>query len=159
GALQTPPPREAIDLAASAHSRVEWPLRFLSDVARAKGGMRPDPASYEPAMRRALAAFCEGARPDDVLSVMAAIRDFAAGRVREARATLDALLAGAEARGLSVPSVTYRYEEKTATKVLSVTLGVSTGAGLLDGASSFALGFGVRSGGKPEGMLHVALEP
>ncbi len=91
----------------------------------------------------------QAADTGDVLALVGAVRDFAGGRRAEARDASTAS-AAADARGLRVPRMTYRYEEKTATRVFSLSFDVSYGAGL-EGANSFQLGLGLRTRGEPEG--------
>jgi hypothetical protein len=153
-----PPPPEALALAAQQESRVDWALRFAADGERVRRGSPPDPESYAPGVRAAKAAACATADVDAPVAVMGAIRSYAAGRHDEARRALDDVLAAAEAKGLALPSVTYRYEERTSTKVLALSMSVSLGASLLEGASSFQVGLGVRSGGTPDGRLTTSFE-
>ncbi len=155
----TEPAQASIDLARDQKSRIEWALRFAADTQRVRGGAAPDPASYAPGVKAAQAAACAVADVDTPVAVMEAIRDYGAGKRVEARRSLDDLLARMEDKGLALPLVTYRYEERTATKVLALSLGVSLGTGLVEGASSFQLGLGVRSAGTPEGALTTTFEP
>ncbi len=154
-----PPAPEVLDAAARQKSRVEWALRLTADAERVRRGAPPDPASYAAGARDAAASACATADVDSTTAVMTAIRDFAAGRRSDARRALDDVLARAETHGLAVPAITYRYDEKTPTKVLALSFGVSLGAPLLAGAGSFQLGLGVRSGGAPEGSLATTVEP
>ena len=156
---QAPPSAEAIALAAQHKSRVAWALRFLGELASTQRGAAPDPAAYAAEMRAATDDACQLPAAESAITVAAAVHDFATGKRREARAALDHFLDVAEASGLRVPRMAYRYEEKTATKVFALTLEVSYGAGLLQGASTFQLGLGLRSRGEPEGSLTVALAP
>jgi hypothetical protein len=155
----TPPAPAVLDAARAQKSRVEWALRFADDSERVRGGAAPNPASYAPGVKAAEAAACAIADVDTPVAVMEAVRDFGAGKRVEARRSLDELLARMESRGLALPLVTYRYEERTATKVLALSLGVSLGSTLVEGASSFQLGLGVRSAGAPEGQLTTTFEP
>ncbi|WP_437728494.1 hypothetical protein [Sorangium sp. So ce861] len=157
--LGGPPPPEAVALAGERGSRVAWALSYLSEIAKARRGVAPDPAAYADAMRAASDDACQTADAGDVLAVMGAVRDFAGGRRAEARDALDRVLAAADARGLRVPRMTYRYEEKTATRVFSLSFDVSYGAGLLEGSTGFQLGLGLRTRGEPEGALTAALAP
>ncbi|WCQ91645.1 MULTISPECIES: hypothetical protein [Sorangium] len=157
--LGGPPPPEAVALANERGSRVAWALSYLSEIAKARRGVAPDPAAYAGAMRAASDDACQTADAGDVLAVMGAVRDFAGGRRAEARDALDRVLASADARGLRVPRMTYRYEEKTATRVFSLSFDVSYGAGLLEGSTGFQLGLGLRTRGAPEGALTAALAP
>ncbi|WP_437941899.1 hypothetical protein [Sorangium sp. So ce341] len=157
--LGGPPSPEAVALARERGSRVAWALSYLSEIAKARRGVAPDPSAYADAMRAASDDACQTADAGDVLAVMGAVRDFAGGRRAEARDALDRVLASADARGLRVPRMTYRYEEKTATRVFSLSFDVSYGAGLLEGSTGFQLGLGLRTRGAPEGALTAALAP
>ncbi|MCK6593441.1 MAG: hypothetical protein L6Q76_38270, partial [Polyangiaceae bacterium] len=159
GLTENPPSPKAIALAAAKSSRVDWALRFLNELANARKGIAPDPAAFEAGMRRAGADVCAAANEGDMLAVMGAVRDFLSGRRNEARAALDKLLDDADSRGLFVPKITFKYEEKTATKVVSVALGVSYGGGILVGSNTFNLGIGIRSRGEPEGSMTATVSP
>ena len=156
---QAPPSAEAIALAAQHRSRITWALRFLAELAATSRNAAPDPAAYAAELRAATDDACQLPAAEATLAVAGAVHDFAAGRRREARASLDHLLDAAESSGLRIPRMAYRYEEKTATKVFALTLEVSYGAGLLQGASSYQLGLGLRSRGEPEGALTASLAP
>jgi hypothetical protein len=156
---QAPPSAEAIALAAQHRSRITWALRFLGELAATSRNGAPDPAAYAAEMRAATDDACQLPAAESVLAVAGAVHDFAAGRRGEARAALDHLLDKAESDGLRVPRMAYRYEEKTATKVFALTLEVSYGAGMIQGASTFQLGLGLRSRGEPEGSLIASLAP
>ncbi|WP_437718402.1 hypothetical protein WMF45_19440 [Sorangium sp. So ce448] len=157
--LGGPPSPDAIALANDSGSRVAWALSYLGEIAKARAGVAPDPSAYAAAMSKASDDACQAADTGDVLALVGAVRDFAGGRRAEARDALDRVLAAADARGLRVPRMTYRYEEKTATRVFSLSFDVSYGAGLLEGANSFQLGLGLRTRGEPEGSLAAALAP
>ncbi|WP_437627121.1 hypothetical protein [Sorangium sp. So ce1151] len=157
--LGAPPSPEAVALATESGSRVAWALSYLSEIAKARHGIAPDPSAYADAMRRASDDACQTADPGDVLAIVGAARDFAGGRRAEARDALDRILSAADARGLRVPRMTYRYEEKTATRVFSLSFDVSYGAGILEGSTGFQLGLGLRTRGEPEGALTAALAP
>ena len=150
------PPAEAVAQATESKSRVAWALRYLAEIARAKQGVAPDPAAYAEGMRAAQDDACATPDVGAVLSVMGAVRDFSAGRRTEARAALDRVLEDADARGLSVPRMTYKYEEKTSTRVFALTFDISYGAGLLEGPNTFQVGLGLRTPGVPEGALSVS---
>jgi hypothetical protein len=137
-------------------SRVAWALRFTQEI---HGKPVPDAAVYADALRRATDDGCQAADADATLAVMAAIHDFAAGKRGEARAALDRVLARADAEGLGVPRMSYRYDEKTPTLVFTARVDVSYGAGVLGSGSDIQLGLGLRSGGAPEGSLTAALLP
>ncbi|MEP7124392.1 MAG: hypothetical protein ABJE95_25920 [Byssovorax sp.] len=156
---QGPPSPEAIALAAQHRSRITWALRFLAELHATSRHLAPDPTVYEGEMRAATDDACQLPAAEGTLAVARAVHDFAAGRRSEARAALDAFLDHAEAEGLRVPRMAYRYEEKTATKVFALTLEVSYGAGMLQGSNTFQLGLGIRSPGDPEGSLTAALAP
>ena len=151
------PSPEAVAQAAQGKSRVAWMLRYLAEIDRAKQGIAPDPDAYAEGMRGAQDDACATPDAGAVLSVMGAVRDFAGGRRAEARAALDRILDDADARGLSVPRMTYRYEEKTATRVFALNFDISYGAGLLEGPNSFQVGLGLRTPSEPEGALSVRL--
>jgi len=153
------PPEAAAAHAAQRGSRVAWVLRYLAEIHKAKRGVAPDPAVYAEGMRAATDDACARADADDVLAVMTAARDFSAGKRREARVALDEILDDAEARGLSVPRMAYRYEEKTATRIFMLSFNISYGAGLLEGPNTFQLGMGLRTKGEPEGAMVATLYP
>ncbi|WP_437538031.1 hypothetical protein WME79_19395 [Sorangium sp. So ce726] len=157
--LGGPPSPDAIALANDSGSRVAWALSYLGEIAKARRGVAPDPSAYAGAMSKASDDACQAADTGDVLAFVGAVRDFAGGRRAEARDALDRVLDAADARGLRVPRMTYRYEEKTATRVFSLSFDVSYGAGLLEGANSFQLGLGLRTRGEPEGSLTASLAP
>lgn len=127
---EAPPSKEAIELASQNASRIEWALRFLAEVGRGRGGDAPDPSVYAEGMRKATDDACQVPNADDTIAVMGAIHDFSAGKRGEARARLDKLLEKADREGLGVPRMNYRYEEKTATRVFTLTLEVSYGVGI-----------------------------
>jgi hypothetical protein len=156
---RTAPSRDSVELASSSSSRVAWALRFLAELAAGRRGAAPDPSAYAAAMRAVRDDACHVADSEDMLGAMSAVRGFASGGRAEARAALDALLDKAERRGLSVPKITYRYEEKTESKVLALSLDVSYGAGFLEGSNSLQLGLGIRSRGEPEGKMITAFAP
>ncbi|WP_434047875.1 hypothetical protein [Sorangium cellulosum] len=157
--LGAPPSPEAVALANERGSRVAWALSYLSEIAKARRGIAPEPSAYADAMRKASDDACQTADAGDVLAIVGAARDFAGGRRAEARDALDRVLSDADARGLRVPRMTYRYEEKTATRVFSLSFDVSYGAGILEGSTGFQLGLGLRTRGEPEGALTAALAP
>ncbi|WP_438020522.1 hypothetical protein WMF18_16240 [Sorangium sp. So ce315] len=157
--LGAPPSPEAVALANERGSRVAWALSYLGEIARARRGVAPEPSAYADAMRGASDDACQTADAGDVLAIVGAARDFAAGHRAEARDALDRVLEAADARGLRVPRMIYRYEEKTATRVFSLSFDVSYGAGILEGATGFQLGLGLRTRGEPEGALTAALAP
>src|SRR5690606_17428479 len=103
------PSPEAVALAKDSGSRVAWVLSYLAEIAKARRGGVPDPSVYADAMRSASDDACQTPDPGDVLAILGAARDFAAGRRAEARAALERVLSAAEARGLHVPRMTYRY--------------------------------------------------
>jgi hypothetical protein len=153
------PSKEAIELAAENQSRIEWALRFLAEVNRGHGGEPPNPAVYAEGMRKATDDACQAPNAEDTLATMGALHAFAQGKRSEARQTLDRVLDKADREGLGVPRMTYRYEEKTATRVFTLTLEVSYGAGVLSNANTFQVGLGLRSRGEPEGSLSASLSP
>ncbi len=150
------PPAAAIDLAGKNASRVGWVLRFLSELQASRRGVAPDPAAFAADMRAATDDQC--ARPDaePVLAALGAVRDFAGGKRREARASLDRVLDAAEERGLTIPKMALKYEERTATRVFTYSLDLSYGAGLLEGANGMQLGLGLKTPGEPGGSLAVS---
>ena len=156
---QAPPSKEAIELAAQNQSRIEWALRFLGEMGRAREGGVPDTGAYAAGMRKATDDACQVPAADDTIGVMSAIHDFGSGKRSEARQSLDRLLDKADREGLGVPRMNYRYEEKTATRVFTLTLEVSYGAGVLANANTFQVGLGLRSAAEPEGSLTASLSP
>jgi hypothetical protein len=154
-----PPPPGAAATAEASGSRVAWALRLMGEIRKDPRTGPPDPAAYAEGLRRATDDACQAPDAEATLAVMGAVRAFAAGQRREARDALDGVLARADARGLGVPRMAYRYDEKTSSKVFSVSVEVSYGSGILLDGNSFQLGLGVRSGGAPEGSLTAALAP
>lgn len=154
-----PPPDEAVALADRRGSRVAWALRFTREIRGARPGSPPDPARYAAALRGATDDACQAPDADATLAVMNAIRDHAAGKRKEAREALDRVLDRADSRGLGVPRMVYRYDERTATKVFTVDVGISYGSGVLLQGNTFQLGLGVRGRGDPGGSLAASLAP
>lgn len=159
GLTESPPSPKAVALAAAKSSRIEWALRFLNEIGNARRGVAPDPSAFEAGMRRAGGEDCGQVNAGDMIAVTGAVRDFLSGRRSEARAALDKLLEGADTRGLFVPKMIYKYEEKTATKVFSVSLNVSYGGGLLVGSNTFQIGLGLKTRGEPEGSMTAVVSP
>ena len=154
----TPPPA-ILDLAARNDSRLAWVLRLSQETHRRAAGEAPDPSAYAEGMRRATDDACQAPDAEATLAVMGAIHDRATGRNKEALAALDRVLAQADEKGLGVPRMTLRYDEKTATKVFTVSVDVSYGSGILLAGNTFQLGLGLRSPGEPEGSLTSTLLP
>jgi hypothetical protein len=152
-------PSEAAEVAARHGSRMAWVMAFNREIHRDVPGQPPDPARYAEGMRRATDDACQAPDADATLAVMAAVRDFSGGKRRAAREALDAVLTRADARGLGVPRMSYRYEEKTATRVFAVNVDVSYGSGVLLAGNTFQLALGLRSGGEPGGSLTASLSP
>ncbi|MDC0745088.1 hypothetical protein [Polyangium mundeleinium] len=159
-ATDKPPPDAAIAAASSGASELGWALRFAREVFRARHGEPPRPSEYAEGMRGAVTRACEDpGAADAVVSVMEAMQLANTGDRAKAREKLDAFLAKAESSGLVMPRMSYRYDEKTVSKVFNVSFDVSFGAGLLEGSSTFQMGLGVRSPGKPEGSFTARLAP
>jgi hypothetical protein len=156
---QSPPSPQAIALADEHRSRIAWALHFLAEISRARRGEGPDTSAYAEGMRAAIDDACQAPNAETTLSVMQAIRDFKGGKRSPARAALDRVLEKADAEGLGVPRMAYRYEEKTRAKVFALTVEVSYGAGVLSSANTFQVGLGVRSPGAPEGSMTATLSP
>ncbi|MBK9263364.1 MAG: hypothetical protein IPM54_26615 [Polyangiaceae bacterium] len=151
---------EAISAADEATSDLGWTLRFAREVFRARKGSAPETSAYAKGMREAVARSCEDpAIADQVVRVMDAIRLASTGERTKALTLLDEFLTKAEEQGFTLPRMSYRYEEKTVTKVFSTSLEVSLGAGFIEGSSQFQVGLGVRSPGRPEGSLVARLMP
>jgi hypothetical protein len=155
----TRPPPAAVALAEQHGSRVAWALRYTDEIRKSGPGETPDPAAYAESMRRATDDACAAPDADATVAVVQAIHDFAGGKRREARDRLDRVLARADERGLGVPRMAYRFEEKTATKVFQANIDVSYGSGILLAGNTFQLGLGLRSGGEPGGSLTASLAP
>ncbi len=155
----TRPSPAILALAARNDSRVAWLLRFSQEVHRSAPGDVPDPTVYAEGMRRATDDACQAPDAEATLAVTAAIHDYAGGKKKEARAALDRVLENADDRGLGVPRMAYRYEEKTATKVFMINVDLSYGNGILSGGNTFQLGLGVRGAGEPGGSLTSTLAP
>ncbi len=153
--LHVDPPAAAVALASRATSRVAWLMRFSQETHK----RLPDPSAYAEGMRKATDDACQAPDAEATIAVMQAIHDFATGKRQEARAALDRVLSDADAKGLGVPRMVYRYEEKTATKVFTLTIDLSYGGGLLQNGNTFQLGLGVRSGGEPDSALTATLSP
>ncbi|MDI1444724.1 hypothetical protein [Polyangium sp. 6x1] len=159
-ATDKPPPDAAITAASSGASELGWALRFAREVFRARHGEPPRPSEYAEGMRGAVTRACEEPEAADaVVAVMEAIKRANTGDRTKAREDLDAFLVKAESSGLVMPRMSYRYEEKTVSKVFNVSFDVSFGAGLLESSSTFQMGLGVRSPGKPEGSFVARLAP
>ena len=159
-ATDKPPPDAAITAASSGASELGWALRFAREVFRARHGEPPRASEYAEGMRGAVTRACEDpGAADAVVSVMEAMQLATTGDRAKAREKLDAFLAKAESSGLVMPRMSYRYDEKTVSKVFNVSFDVSFGAGLLEGSSTFQMGLGVRSPGKPEGSFVARLAP
>src|SRR5262249_19461286 len=141
--------KETIEVAAKHRSRVEWALRFISEMGRARRNDVADAQAFAPSMRKAIDDACQAPNAEQTIAVIQAIHDFATGKRSEARAALDKVLEQADAEGLGVPRMGYRYEEKTATKIFALTLEVSYGSGMISGANTFQVGLGVRTKGEP----------
>lgn len=148
------PPRAAA-LADEHESPLGWALRFLGEIGRPA----PDPAVFAAGLRRAADDPCQAEGAEATLAVAQAIHDFAGGKRAEARASLDRVLAGAEERGLSVPRMAYRYEERTATRVFQADVEVSYGSGALQAGTTYNLGLGVHRAAEPGGSLTATLLP
>ncbi len=158
GLQEAEPSAKATALAAQHSKRVEWALRFLTELEKTRNGIPPNVEAYAPGMKQAMDDACvAAANADDMLSAMGAVRLWMEGKRDDARATLDSLLDSIESKGLSVPKMTYKYEEKTETKILSVSLGISYGGGLLNGSNSFQIGLGIKSKGEPGGAMSATL--
>ncbi len=155
---KTPLPSPVLDIAEKAKSRVAWVLRFSQEIHRS-GLEPPDPSAYAAGMRRATDDACQAPDAEATIAVMQAIHDYASGKKKEARAALDRILDKADEKGLGVPHMVYRYEEKTATKVFQVTVDLSYVNGVLSGGNTFQLGLGFRSAGEPGGSLTATLAP
>ncbi|MRG90464.1 hypothetical protein [Polyangium spumosum] len=159
-ATDKPPPDAAIAASSAQSSELGWAMRFAREIFRARNGQTPNTNEYADGMRGAVTRACEDpGAADAVLAVMDAIRLANAGERTQAREKLDAFLTKAESSGLVMPRMSYRYEEKTVSKVFNVSFDVSFGAGLLEGSSTFQMGLGVRSPGKPEGSFVARLAP
>lgn len=160
GLKSVEPQPKALELAAKHSKRVSWAMLFLKELAKTRNGVPPDIDAYAPLMKEAMDDACVAAEnADDMLGAMGAVRLWTLGKRDEARAALDTLLDKVEANGLSIPKMTYKYEERTETKVLSVSLGISYGGGLLSGSNSFQIGLGIKSKGEPGGAMTAVLSP
>jgi hypothetical protein len=156
--LHTTPSREALELAARNQSRISWAMRFSGEVHRS-GPAVPDPSAYADDLRKATDDACQAADADATITVMQAIHDFHGGKRKEARAALDRVLEKADAKGLGVPRMTYKYEEKTPTKIFALTIDLSYGSGILANGNNFQLGLGFRTSGDTEGSMTAQLSP
>jgi hypothetical protein len=155
GLTHAAPPAGAMELATAQGSRLAWAMRFSDEVHRAD--RLPDPGVYADGLRRATDDACQAPDAEAMITVMQAIHDFAGGKHGEARDALDHVLEKADDQGLGVPRMVYRYEEKTATKILALTVELSYGTGVLRTGNTFQLGLGWRSGGDPEGAFTATL--
>jgi hypothetical protein len=148
-----PLPAKAAALADEHGSPLGGALRFLGEIGRPA----PDPAVYAEGLRRATDDPCQSEGTEATIAVARAIHDFAGGRRAEARASLGRVLAAADERGLGVPRVAYRYEERTATRVFQADVEVSFGSGALDAGTTYNLGLGVHRAAEPGGSLTATL--
>ncbi len=153
---KTPPPREAIELAAAHRSRIGWALSLFAEVAAAEANGRPNVEAYAAEVRRSAGSLCSPGRASDVLDAMGAVARFTDGKRKEARAALDAVLARADAEGLVVPRVNYQYAEKHDKKVFTLSFGITHGLGLVDGANSFQIGVGLSTLAERKSKLTVS---
>jgi hypothetical protein len=153
------PPEAAVALAVEHDSDVAWALRFLGDATRARRGEDVDPSRFEAGMKAALRDRCAVGSVDAVLGALGALRDRRAGKKLEARRALDALLDEADARGLVIPKLSYRYEEASGHRVFNFNVEVSYGSGLLDGANAMQVGLGARGDASPGGRMTASFEP
>ncbi|MEZ4309901.1 MAG: hypothetical protein R3F14_17830 [Polyangiaceae bacterium] len=153
---RTPPPREALALAAQHKSRIEWAMSLFAQVAAAETTGRPDPLAFAAGMRAVTEAQCSAGRPDDVLSVLGAVTSFTAGKRKEARATLDKVLDRAAAEGLVIPKLNYQYTEKHDSKVFNISFGLTQGAGFVEGGHTFQIGLGLSTLAERSSKLTVA---
>lgn len=152
---RTPPPPEAIALAAANRSRVDWALSLFAEVAAAETTGRPNVAAFAESVRRSAASLCAPGRAGDVVDVLGAVAQFSEGRRREARAALDKVLARADAEGLVVQRVDYRYAERQSRKILTLSFGLTYGLGFVEGANTFQLGLGFSSLARRQSSLDV----
>ena len=150
GVRNDPPPDAAIALAEKNHSKITWALKFAQASASAKKGGHVDPSTFAPAMKAALAEQCAVASVDEVTSVMGAVDAYRSGHRKEARAALETFAANAREKQLSVPRFNFSFSQEAQTRIISLALEFSLGAGFLSGANSFNLGAGAKTEGTPQ---------
>ena len=76
------------------------------------------------------------------MTLLQAASDFGHGKRGRARSSLRAWLEEAEEHGLSVPRVTYQFEEKVGTLTFQLGYSLSYGLGVLNPGKDFKLGLG-----------------
>jgi hypothetical protein len=156
-ASETLPSKELIDLSREQKSRIAWALPYFVEAGKARRGAPPNPAEYADGMRKASDDACLAGSAEASIATMLAIRDYRLGKRKEAREALEKQLQKADDEGLVVPKMVYKYEERTATKVFALTLGLSYGSPLTR-TNTFQLGVGMRSRGEAGGELSTKIE-
>src|SRR5262249_53783131 len=109
GVTKSKPSPEVLAMAEKHQSRIAWALRFSEEVHKS----RPDPSVYAEGMRKATDDSCQVPDAETTIAVMQAVHDFGNGKRKEARMALDRVLARADEKGLNIPRMSYRYDERT----------------------------------------------
>ncbi len=137
----------SVDL-ADAHGRAIYLPLLMYGPKTSRNSSR-----LEHAMRQASQRGCNAPNPGAVLAVKSAIASFKAGRRDGAIRTLGTLLDAAEADGLVIPRLVFRFEQHDKKKVFNAEQSVSFGQGLLRGVSAFQLGLGFQSRERSQGSM------
>ncbi|HEY4118276.1 MAG TPA: hypothetical protein VGM56_10485, partial [Byssovorax sp.] len=148
-ATDAPPSQDVLEVARSTKSRVDWALELVAETDGARLARRaPDPSRFAGPLAAAIPARACDAKADEPVAVEAsrALADATTGHVADAARRADAILARAEATGLDVPRVAYRYEARAPGRVVGLSIDASSGFGWLVGATNFQLDFGVTQG-------------
>lgn len=117
-------------------------VRFLLDSQAHTRGLPPAPSAYAAALRSDAEAVCQESGAAQVLTLLQAASDFSHGKRGRARSSLRAWLKDAEEHGLSVPRVTYQFEEKVGTLTFQLGYSLSYGLGVLNAGKDFKVGLG-----------------
>lgn len=141
----------------AAAERQDRPLvamvRFLLDSQSHLQGRAPAPSAYAAALRSDAESVCQESGTAQVLTLLQAASDFSHGKRGRARSSLRAWLQDAEEHGLSVPRVTYQFEEKVGTLTFQLGYSLSYGLGVLNAGKDFKLGLGASTTPHSESKL------
>ncbi|MBK8256359.1 MAG: hypothetical protein IPK82_27280 [Polyangiaceae bacterium] len=140
---KTPPPNEALTLAAKHKSRIEWALNLFAEVNSAEKLGKIDISKFAESSDKAARDLCSAGRTGDVVDVLRAVSLFGEGKRKEARALLDTTLRRAETEGLVVPKLNYNYSEKYDRKVFSLSFALTQGTAFISGGNTFHVGLGI----------------
>ncbi len=117
-------------------------VRLLLDSQAHTQGLPPAPSAYAAGLRSDAESVCMESGTAQVLTLLQAASDFGHGKRGRARSSLRAWLEEAEEHGLSVPRVTYQFEEKVGTLTFQLGYSLSYGLGVLNPGKDFKLGLG-----------------